>query len=198
MRMSVPGAVYTKSISLPSVSSLGSNAALSFNYRSDTAAPSRFIEVIHSFRGTPSGITDWRYELEINRQRKDTTFIPETGETRLLYFWNGDNGLAEISPTGLYTSTATSMAHAPGYYALTATWGGMPTELTSVPSGEMDEKRRVISGDLPLVNGVASPFGAGWHLAGLRQLWPQPDGKVMMVEGGETSMIYYPRLNYAR
>lgn len=114
--VTVPDSAYSKSISLPSISAMGSNTALSFTYRSDEAWPSKFINILHSF-GTNSGTLDsWHTSVQINGQRKEVTFSPATSPTRLLYFWDSLNGAGDLSPTGLYTFSVATSARYPGYY----------------------------------------------------------------------------------
>ncbi len=41
-----------------------------------------------------------------------------------------------------------------------------------------------------VVAGTESPFGVGWGIAGLQRLYPQPDGRVLLVDGDGSSMAF--------
>ncbi len=45
-------------------------------------------------------------------------------------------------------------------------------------------------GDVVLVNGLDGPFGSGWGIAGLQQLVVNPDGSVLLIDGGGTEEVF--------
>ncbi|MEW6364570.1 MAG: RHS repeat-associated core domain-containing protein [Acidobacteriota bacterium] len=188
---------FSKSFALPAMSEGGANVALSFQYHSATALPGRFVNILNSFGTNAGQMVDWSYSIEVNGSRKDLVFSPPSGPSRLLYFWDGRNGRGDLSPTALYQYTSSICARYPGYFANQAAWGGTPTGVTSGRMDEPAERRITLEQPISLVNSATSPYGAGWDLAGLRRLHLQPDGKVMMVEGGSATGIYWPRLNFA-
>ncbi|MEW6365510.1 MAG: RHS repeat-associated core domain-containing protein [Acidobacteriota bacterium] len=191
---------YRKSVSLPAVSAPGGRQTLSFSYKSDTACPSAFINHLQYFGVDDMGsIHNWSYEVEVNGARKEVTFSPPAAPSRLLFFWDGRNAVDSLSPTGLYTSTAISTVRFESpYYTSQATWGGAPTGMTSGLSPRPAEKRRIVKEPIALVNEVDSPCGAGWSLSGIRRLHPQPDGRILEVDGGDAGTVYYPYNNFAR
>ncbi|MBI2838609.1 MAG: carboxypeptidase regulatory-like domain-containing protein [Acidobacteria bacterium] len=189
---------YSKTIVLPSVSAGGHNGALAFTYRSDAASPSAFINMLASLGTDTSDVVDWSYSVEVNGQRKEIVFAPAPGSSRLLYFWDGRNGNGDLSPTGLYTATVRQGMRTRGYYIQQDTWGGRPVGLSAGRPLEPVGSGRIVREPIALVNAVESPYGAGWSVSGIRQLLPQPDGKVMTVAGGAAGTLYYPHINYAR
>jgi YD repeat-containing protein len=48
------------------------------------------------------------------------------------------------------------------------------------------------TGRLTVVNSIVSPFGSGWGLAGLQQLAVNPDGSVLLIDGGGSQMLFQP------
>ncbi len=82
----------------------------------------------------------------------------------------------------------------------------LQADLTTQPTGtysyeftsgvlEFDGKRLVgstttQSHDLRIVNTIDSPFGAGWGVAGLKEIVQDPDGSVLLVDG-EGSELYF-------
>ncbi|MEW6367312.1 MAG: RHS repeat-associated core domain-containing protein [Acidobacteriota bacterium] len=194
----VASSSYSKSVSLPATTCLGSNTALSFTYRSETASPHALVRTATWFGPEASTMLNWRYSVYVNGRRSDVIFQPLTENQILNYVWDGRNGLGDLSPTGLYTYRAEVGARYDGYYTNEETWGGMPTGLISARSGEPVEKRFLLEDELALVNGVDSPFGSGWHLSGVPRLFLQNDGKVLVVEDGSPGTVYYPWINYAR
>ena len=49
-----------------------------------------------------------------------------------------------------------------------------------------------VSGRTIIVNEQNSPFGAGWTMAGLQRLYPQPDGRVLIADGGGSAQLFSP------
>ncbi len=189
---------YSKTIVLPSVSAGGHNTALAFAYRSDAASPSEFINMLASLGTDTSDVVDWSYSVEVNGQRKEIVFAPAPGSSRLLYLWDGRNGNGDLSPTGLYTATVRQGMRTRGYYIQQESWGGRPVALSAGRPLEPVDSGRIVRKPIAFVNAVDSPYGAGWSVSGIRQLHPQPDGKVMTVVGGAAGTVYYPHINYAR
>ena len=72
-------------------------------------------------------------------------------------------------------------------YALTASAYYFTTSLYEEP---WSKQSSIIPGKLTVVNHHESPFGAGWGVAQLQELWPQPDGSVLITDGTGGSALY--------
>ena len=54
---------------------------------------------------------------------------------------------------------------------------------------------RTSEGQVAHVNGIDSPFGAGWGIAGLQELVANPDGSVLVIDGDGGEIVFDPPLS---
>jgi len=84
----------------------------------------------------------------------------------------------------------------PGEYALVANWGGIPTRTTGVTSLEPAYLEHKEEKQVFMVSRFDSPFGRGWHLAGLKKLHFE-DNRVVVISGNGDFREYEHGVNFA-
>ncbi|HOD08326.1 MAG TPA: RHS repeat-associated core domain-containing protein [Myxococcota bacterium] len=108
------------------------------------------------------------------------------------YMWDGRNGRGERLRTGLYDGWIRVYGAQKGIFAEAAVFGGQPTASLGVEADELVEADTTITTRFQLVNGSESPVGNGWYIKGIPDLYPHPDGSVMVVMDGESGGVYLP------
>ncbi len=174
--------------------SLGTENSLQLSYDSERADPEPIVRVGYDNLDTSSFNTFPTLVLMASLTVQEGSFTytapgyTGTGIAGLSggeQFWDvpTDGGAAYANfqvdmtsePTGVYD-----------YTMLTGFFGIGPTHSAVAGSSA------TTNGQIYLVNDIDSPFGSGWDLAGLETIVPQPDGSVMLVDGGGQINVFQP------
>jgi RHS repeat-associated protein len=79
-----------------------------------------------------------------------------------------------------------------GRYEYELTAGLVNVTGTQGVDAQITGSSTTLTGELLHVNSIQSPFGAGWGLRGLQQLIPNPDGSLLLVDGGNEELLFGP------
>jgi hypothetical protein len=177
---------------LASVGALGGRDTLEFAYSSSTAHPQPVIsartKLSSLYFPTAPARQAWRVSLE--GTEREASFLGSTQGTRLEYVWDGTSAAGLSVGTGAYHFKATSTGYFSGILSTAGTFGGLPTSPTSVQSPQLLPYGVSTGGYVMVHDQSRSPFGAGWGLAELERLYPQPDGTILWTDGaGDTRLM---------
>jgi len=179
---------------LPSVFALGRRDTLEFNYNSATASPRPLIAVRTKLSSlyfpTPPVLSSWKVSIE--GVEREFSFQGSSEETFLHFLWDGVNAGGGRALTGAYHFKATSLGHFNGDLYIPDNFNGLPERPGNVPSPRPLPFRASTGGYLMFNDQSRSPFGAGWGLAELERVYPQPDGTVLWTDGRGASMVFKP------
>lgn len=155
--------------STPTYTSLDASRGVTLMYRSDRARPRGVIE-IEATDNSPTPVT--RYWLRL--RRPDGTFVQfENGATHV--YFAGGAGVTRLAAQ-FDASALSSQAY--DYTAVVQSqWSDGTTREATIPARVM------------VVNGVASPLGAGWEAAGGQTAHVQSDG--VMIASGDGSVSFF-------
>mgnify|MGYP001617880222 FL=1 len=179
---------------LPSLRRLGLSDTLEFIYESSTAAPNEFIAWDTSNPPFPASTpVNNRFAVSIEGVRTESYFTPQSQTMRGAYLFDGRNGRGQPLVSGGYQAQINWDANYSGaVYATTNTFSGPPLQILGIAYPYPVPQKRLISTEVLINNQINSPFGAGWSLAGLERLHPNPDGSVMLTEGDGARSTYKP------
>ena len=109
-----------------------------------------------------------------------TATLTINGATRATGSWTGSN----------WTTNSTRRITV-GYDASTDATGAYPYALTVASTTGGTTTTDTVRGTIIVVNRHASPFGAGWWLAGLEQVIPLTSGEVLWIAGDGSARVYH-------
>ncbi|MGH7674311.1 MAG: hypothetical protein ACREMV_03485, partial [Gemmatimonadales bacterium] len=161
---------------LPAYATLGRQRSLSLLYTSAQAVPQPVVTAVVTEGGLLDTVTSVFVKLLVGpagsqTARDSATYVP----------WGGKWGITR--QLGLSYDAVAAGDTATGLYPFTL------IVRNNYPSGGPYET--VVSDTLIIVNRAASPFGTGWHLAGVEELrLNQPGNKVLWVGGDGSGKVY--------
>jgi len=176
---------------LPSIHAMNQDITLEFAYKSTTAKP--FVLL-----ATQTDL-DSRYSLqpetqtatfEIEGISESATFKNTFGKNAARFMWDGKNALDELVSTGSYPYKITLSNDYPGTYYTADCFGCDPIEDTGIPTRETIPETTSVTGRVIVNNQQNSSFGSGWNLANSKRLYSDPDGRVLLVEGDGSSVVF--------
>jgi len=173
---------------LPSLRTLGQTRQLRFLYRSTTASPTVLIGTDYRLDpvgspvdpGTRVPVTT-STAIQIEGRTVGAHFVGASGPLRQAFLWDARNARGQLLPTGAYAATITLANN------YSATYGE-----TGVAIPELSAATTTFIGRAIVHNQRDSLFGAGWGLEGLQRLLEQPDGTVLVIDGGGASTVFRP------
>jgi RHS repeat-associated protein len=164
--------------SLPSYMSVGQNRAASFLYNSVTANPRPIVTADVTIPAEAALTAALDAELYINGQK-----APGVTVTRL--------DAAERPGTSLPTENADAIASISVSFDASALPTGVYPYKLHVFAGQLcGAGAAIIEGIVFVNNRSASPYGTGWKPSELQQLFPQPDGSVVIEEPNGGLSLY--------
>lgn len=179
---------------LPSVKRFNKDFSLSFIYASTAAKPNFFVQagLVNGFP-EPADSVEGKISLGSNTINVELGGEAVQGESLIRLLVDAKNADGEFLPTGTYAYTAElSTLYKDSEYA-TATYFGAPPGL---PMGVITRVplrfRSQLNGRVPVVNRRNSPFGVGWSLRGLESLHVDPEGTILLDEGGIGTTFFTP------
>ena len=157
---------------------------MTLTYNSLTADPRPILTFGYSDVTTPEPYL--AAEISISRGDFEYTvpgYQPTTPDPDLenLNFWQIPSGATAVS-----ASIQINLQNEPtGEYNFTINAALMD------PSDPADTPLGTTTGTLLVVNNTDSPFGQGWGIAGLEQLYVNPDGTVLLVDGDGSDELFH-------
>jgi YD repeat-containing protein len=182
-------------VNLASYQSLGTANTLQLHYDSNNAYPQPIVRVGYDSIDTRSFTTFNNVVLmaRLTVQEGASTYVAPGYTGTGIPGLTGGEQFSSVPTTGgsAYATFQVDMQNLPtGVYddtALTGFFGFSSTTHFAVAGSYA-----TTNGHIFLVNDTASPFGAGWDLAGLETLYPSADGTVMLVDGGGQGTSFQP------
>lgn len=156
---------------LPSTSTLSPLKTLTFNHHSAWATPFSFIRLeTNTDEFGVCGLDKISWKLNIQGQEKLVFYHGVSGKTYQQYYWDGKNGEGNLLPTGSYPYTV---------------------EIVNYFENGLVAPQKLM-GRATLINTQNSPFGMGWGIAGIPQLYFNQDGTVLYVDPSGEFATYTP------
>ncbi|MDE2148584.1 MAG: hypothetical protein KGJ55_01875, partial [Gammaproteobacteria bacterium] len=159
------------SFALPGVVSQGQTRGLRFVYRSERADPYPLIP----------------FDLTIPVRAA----VPPTVSYRLAFGGVSESGETYVSTAGFSENKDETLRGAAGINAARLPTGVYPYRITLTSNYANSRVSSVVSGEIPLINGRDSAFGAGWGLAGLQRLHRSSKLRVMIDDGNGGYRTYF-------
>ena len=189
-----------ETLDLPSFVELGESLPMRLLYSSHAAAPSYTVSMTMQYPTTrPVEGTVFEFQVEGKSVSAVYSRRNQTENPTGTWIWDGRNGFGDRLPTGSYDveMIATGL-HANAPIALpevgaffgaggprSRTFPGNYPGLTPLRSDPIH--RRAV-----LINGIDSPFGAGWRFEHEEQLTFDPDGCVVLIRGNSEGYLFLP------
>jgi hypothetical protein len=178
---------------LPPIRILNRKEDISFAYDSRTAHPSALISatMFNDPRTAVPGTMTFIPSVE--GVRKEAVFQGVGGESVYRFLWDGINARGIRVPTGSYRyDVRLTNDYQGGVFFTAEQFAGVPLLplFVSVPFPLASPAD--ITGRVAIDNRIDSPFGAGWALVGLQRLHGDPDGPVLITEGGRGAGVFAP------
>ncbi|MCP4358647.1 MAG: hypothetical protein GY796_11570, partial [Chloroflexi bacterium] len=197
--VSIRSGTFGEDVQIPSVNVLGEDVAPTLIYNSNRAYPTEVIDVDLSLNvGSSVVLSDFiGFELYIEGIKTDSlTFSStlQTGEVgRFRYLWDGRDAQDNLLPPGLYEyGVKFIIPYRSQYcYALGGIFGNPPDCIYGATGIFVDATEDVwVNGTVELNTRVNSPYGAGWVLDGLQELYEDEAGRLLVVEGDSVTEYY--------
>lgn len=188
--VSMARGTYEADIDLPYYRSMGQDHRLKLRYESEAAAGRRPVTVQGISGAYSSSPAARAYNIDIAGRNYQSTYQGEPWYEFGSYLGGAVVDLHD-QPTGLYPYKVTISNLYPSTYAATNIFGGSPAADTGVATREALAYTAFAEGWLPWVNGINSPYGAGWSINGLSRLYNSPGSKQIMVTAGGADWRIY-------
>lgn len=182
-------------VPLPAVRTLGAAQPLTLTYDSGTADPEPVVEAeTFSDPATTTRPDTVTWTLQVGGTAETRTFAGATGAARFAWSWDARDAAGRALPTGSYAARVTVRNDYPGTLATTDRFGGPPFTSLGIPApAPAGGASSFAVGRVLIHNRQGSPFGAGWGLKGLQQLFFEPDGSLLLTEGRGTALLFRPQ-----
>jgi RHS repeat-associated protein len=170
---------------LVTYSSLGATRGLTLRYDSANADPQPilhfgFDNAVGDGRMLAANLTFTRGGLSMLVDGYSGAGLSEGG----FHFWQLPSGTNTIE-AALQGDLASSPT---GVYDYTLKQGLLLRAASGALTGTLSES----SGSVTVVNDINSQFGAGWQLGGLQRLVENPDGSILLIDGGGLTLRFMP------
>jgi len=174
-------------VELPSYRSGGQERRLWLEYASDAAYPNTVVGVNTLIKPDEYIAPPWSYQFQVSflGHSREVQCATQDGFNRFAYYATGQDAQGNWVDSGVYRAQFILGHNYRPTYGLANYFGGPPTGDTGVPVRESDLDRWHTQYQLsePLLNLRNSALGAGWTLGGLRRLYPNGQGSIMLAEG---------------
>ena len=176
---------------LPSHRSFNREQNLRFVYQSERADPQVLVSFEKGLREGDTVPQQIGFKATFQGQVQEKVFEGSDQRILLQALYPAMNSRGEALSTGLYDYQAELTHYYPAEYATADRFGGPPIRTLGIAPDEPGQLASRHEGKMVVVNQQDSPFGSGWGLAGTKRLYPQSDGKtVLLVDGSGVAVPF--------
>ncbi|MCI0726184.1 MAG: dockerin type I domain-containing protein, partial [Chloroflexi bacterium] len=188
-------------VTLPPVQALDQPIAPTFNYASEQAAPSGVIEAQFNLDLSPGVVLSNYVQIELFIEGEKTAnfsfaadSLSQDGQIgHFRYLWDGRDAQGRRLPPGAYPyALHVRVPYQAQYYRTLGNLFGYLIDYTRPMNVFTNATADTwLFGSVKLTGDPASPFGAGWSLAGVQQLYEDESGRILIDDGAHNATEYY-------
>jgi RHS repeat-associated protein len=182
---------------LPTEQLMSTEESLSFSYNSTNADPSALVSASTTLDTSGvSEFTNLQWQLSVGGQTVDRVFydIPGDGTYKQQFLFDGEDAHGNPLESGVYQAQVESDADYEGeyYWSVDGQFGGEPDLENGATGVTVDTTYQGGFTDLISINNLSdSPFGTGWMLDGMQQLFENEDGYIGVRDGQSMDQFYF-------